>query len=398
MAVPIESPNLPGGPPPDSDQLESLERIEQLENILRSLIGSLNKYSYVPNEYAETMLGTLDDIPDGTSFQRVKAAEVDVNGSITITAPGNVTNVEANADVTDKTNVGTAITNTVTITGGGITMSAGGKIMGGKASYPDAATAGYYLGYSGGKYVFRVGNATEYWDFDGTNSKLMSSNVIIGDADNGAGYNFGVVGLVSGATSGIFCYSDTNSNESSLQLLKSHQDTVGETQTVNGEYLGNIHWSATQGAAGVYKEAAQIYVRQDGTNNSTFCPSKLVIRVDSTNAQREFIFDNAGTFTSAGAIVAAGTLTGVTNITMTGALATATTIASSGTITCGDELRIGGDTSGLASHVTFTNNVADTPTNDPGWTSSSSVDMNAPDIYLKIYSGTTAYVIPAFRT
>lgn len=42
--------------------------------------------------------------------------------------------------------------------------------------------------------------------------------------------------------------------------------------------------------------------------------------------------------------------------------------------------------------------VEDTPTTDPGWTTSSSVDMNAPDTYVKINIDGTDYVIPAWTT
>lgn len=53
--------------------------------------------------------------------------------------------------------------------------------------------------------------------------------------------------------------------------------------------------------------------------------------------------------------------------------------------------------SGVAATNRFTG-VTDTPTTDPGWTTSSTVDMNAPDSYIKIYIGTQAYVIPAWVT
>ena len=56
-----------------------------------------------------------------------------------------------------------------------------------------------------------------------------------------------------------------------------------------------------------------------------------------------------------------------------------------------------GDTAGIASTTTYTG-VTDTPTTDPGWTSSSTLDMNAPDGYAKAYVGTQAVVIPYWNT
>lgn len=53
--------------------------------------------------------------------------------------------------------------------------------------------------------------------------------------------------------------------------------------------------------------------------------------------------------------------------------------------------------SGEASTTTLTN-ATDTPTTDPGWASSSTVNMNAPDGYIKIYVGTSAVVVPFWNT
>jgi len=99
----------------------------------------------------------------------------------TSTFDGTLPTTKTAAKCTDATanNTTTALESTVTITSGGITMSAGGKIMGGKTSYPDAATAGYYLGYDPGtsKYVFRAGNSTKYIDWDGTTLTIRGTLV-----------------------------------------------------------------------------------------------------------------------------------------------------------------------------------------------------------------------------
>lgn len=53
--------------------------------------------------------------------------------------------------------------------------------------------------------------------------------------------------------------------------------------------------------------------------------------------------------------------------------------------------------SGVASTVTYTS-ATDTPTTDPGWTTSSTVNMNAPDGYVKGYVGTQAVVFAYWNT
>lgn len=56
------------------------------------------------------------------------------------------------------------------------------------------------------------------------------------------------------------------------------------------------------------------------------------------------------------------------------------------------------DPGGIASKVVLTNDVADTPTVDPGWVTSSSVNMNAPDGYLKMYNGAQTITVPFWNT
>jgi len=56
-----------------------------------------------------------------------------------------------------------------------------------------------------------------------------------------------------------------------------------------------------------------------------------------------------------------------------------------------------GNGSGYAGANCYTGET-DTPTTDPGWTSSSTVNMNAPDGYIKVWVGTQAAVIPYWNT
>jgi len=53
--------------------------------------------------------------------------------------------------------------------------------------------------------------------------------------------------------------------------------------------------------------------------------------------------------------------------------------------------------SGSASTTRYTG-VTDTPTTNPGWATSSTVNMNAPDGYMKMYVGTQAVVVPYWNT
>jgi hypothetical protein len=60
-------------------------------------------------------------------------------------------------------------------------------------------------------------------------------------------------------------------------------------------------------------------------------------------------------------------------------------------------LHLDADVAGIASTNTITG-ATDTPTADPGWASSSTVNMTAPDGYIKAYVGTQAVVIPYWNT
>ncbi len=75
-----------------------------------------------------------------------------------------------NADVTLS-----AINGGLTVTGGGITLDAGGSIKGGQTAYNTGT--GFFLGYDTDAYKFSVGNSsTDYFNFDGSNISLSSNN------------------------------------------------------------------------------------------------------------------------------------------------------------------------------------------------------------------------------
>mgnify|MGYP001584747364 CR=1 FL=1 len=85
MTVEIVSASFPTVPPASKrEAFNAQKRIEQLEQWARSLSSQLSSYSYVPSEYGETSITSLDDITDGTTYVKVKALDV-VGGRITIT-------------------------------------------------------------------------------------------------------------------------------------------------------------------------------------------------------------------------------------------------------------------------------------------------------------------------
>jgi hypothetical protein len=82
-----------------------------------------------------------------------------------------------NADPTQPTlNAG------VTLTAGGLTLSSGGAVKGGKTDY--GSGTGFFLGYSGGAYKFDIGNLSNYLRWTGSAISLVgdisgASNIII---------------------------------------------------------------------------------------------------------------------------------------------------------------------------------------------------------------------------
>jgi hypothetical protein len=76
-----------------------------------------------------------------------------------------------NADQTQPTlNAG------VTLTAGGLTLSSGGAVKGGKSDYA-AGTAGFFLGHSGGSYKFDIGDPTKYLRWTGAALNIVGDIV-----------------------------------------------------------------------------------------------------------------------------------------------------------------------------------------------------------------------------
>jgi hypothetical protein len=123
------------------------------------------------------------------------------NANVTATSVGlgNVSNL------TPQNQAQTGLIAGTTITGGGITMSSGGTISGGKTSFTDTTNAGFILGYGAGgtsnQYGFKFGTADMskgiYWD----GSTLAVKGDITGSTGSFSGtLSVGTTPAVSGTT------------------------------------------------------------------------------------------------------------------------------------------------------------------------------------------------------
>lgn len=184
---------------------------------------------------------------------------------------------------------------------GGITHDAGGAWRGGKTSYSSSA-AGFFMGYSGSAYKFKVGNATYSMDWDGSgltitgditgvgnisitgtaefegsttvggipaavhaNSSRASYHGVVGWASNTAGAA-GVVGFasgVAGARTGAW-----GSSESGTGVLGNATTGVAVqgTATSAGGVGGQF---AASSSSGVAVDVVTGYVREPSGNYST---------------------------------------------------------------------------------------------------------------------------------
>lgn len=92
---------------------------------------------------------------------------VEIDGSLLLagTLTVNYSDIGGTKPPSDADKTESALITGTTITGGGITLSAGGSIKGGASNF--STGTGFFLGYEGGQYKFRVGNpagARIEWD------------------------------------------------------------------------------------------------------------------------------------------------------------------------------------------------------------------------------------------
>lgn len=158
----------------------------------------------------------------------------------------------SNADVTLS-----AINGGLNVTGGGITLDAGGAIKGGASSF--ASGTGFFLGYEGGQYKFRVGNpsgARIEWDGSSWNvvnfasaplRAFLSRTELFKSGGNvslttGSIYDAGDVNAVPSGGSGTYTYSWTRVSGSTAisataSTSRATKFTSSGTDVVNEAYF-----------------------------------------------------------------------------------------------------------------------------------------------------------------
>ena len=165
-----------------------------------------------------TLVNTIsaDSITDGTT-----------NKVYTSTEKTKLGTVAANADVTLS-----AINGLLTVTGGGIKLSAGGKFCGGKDTYADA-NVGFFLGYESAAYKFKIYNsATKYFQYDGTDFSLVGGTITGGTVQNSIDALTHVAIVSTGLDIGGISFTATSGYLTQTTFLD-----LGSTTSVNEKYF-----------------------------------------------------------------------------------------------------------------------------------------------------------------
>lgn len=81
------------------------------------------------------------------------------------------------------------------------------------------------------------------------------------------------------------CYSDNFGHVPSFRMVKSHQDTQGNTATIDGEYLGQFLVSGVNSSSS-QAITSEILSRQVGAAGATYIKSEVALRVGSSTAAR----------------------------------------------------------------------------------------------------------------
>jgi len=81
------------------------------------------------------------------------------------------------------------------------------------------------------------------------------------------------------------CYSDNFGHVPSFRMVKSHQDTQGNTATIDGEYLGQFLVSGVNSSSN-QAITSEILSRQVGAAGATYIKSEVALRVGSSTAVR----------------------------------------------------------------------------------------------------------------
>jgi hypothetical protein len=207
---------------------------------------------------------------------------------------GSVENLNAQSQAQTGINAGT------TITGGGITLNGGGNIKGGQTDYNTGT--GFFLGYSGAKYKFSIGNASTKgitWDGD-----TLS---IGGDVNIGASLASTVVSNASSALTNAATAQTAANNaataasnaqttaNSKLGPGQAAADVNSNTTTISGGKIrtGIIESTGYSYSSGDYSAAGT----QINLDNGLIRSKNFVITSDGTAKFRGDISGASGTFT-----------------------------------------------------------------------------------------------------
>lgn len=183
-----------------------------------------------------TIVNARDVLLQATS-PRVLTVALPSNQTVDFVQVNGTTKPANNADVTL-----TAVNGGLAVTGGGITLTAGGALKGGKASY--GSGLGFFLGYSSPNYVFDIGGTANYLRWDGSSLSYTGTLSGVGNIDITGAAKFGGAVTSLGNTWAVVA------NES----LGSYGGLIGYTSTGRAAYgyattsgIGLSGTSATNG-------------------------------------------------------------------------------------------------------------------------------------------------------
>ncbi|GAH05959.1 unnamed protein product, partial [marine sediment metagenome] len=114
----------------------------------------------------------------------------------------------------------------------------------------------------------------------------------------------------------IDVYSDTAGHEGNISFRKSHQDTVGLTETIDDEDLGGIRFTGVNSTP-AFVLASFIVSEQDGAAGADYIPGRISFwtATDSAAIAKRMEIDNAGNIK-----MGDGAWTNYINITAAGVL------------------------------------------------------------------------------
>lgn len=210
-----------------------------------------------------------------------------------------------NADVTQA-----ALIAGVTLTNGGITLSAGGALKGGKTVY--GSGTGIFFGYSGSAYKLDIGSSSNYLRWDGSSLQLRGDIIGTSSIDITGGANFGGSIVSGGLAFAVVANESLGASNGLKAYATSGSALAGEATSGHGGYgeattgIG-LEGHATTGIGTLgsnnSSSAAAVLASNAGTGPSLECQTKFKwgsITIDApVNAAWKFL-DNQGNWTQLG--------------------------------------------------------------------------------------------------